>query len=331
LTDKTVEIGLRLRGPVSRVLGPVLLLPLLICFGTIVVFAVYAVYGWITEDKSFHRTFSSKPIQLPPTVEVDYGFRLINQGWFVEAERVLRECLERYQADLPKSDWRIGRVTSLLGESLARQEKFEEAEPLLLEGYATLSQLADDFPRIFDQARQRLVELYEAWGHPEQADPYRVAESVLPPSSPIPPNQTRGIASPESMMAYYRNPANAAAQADGGFKLRGQGRPAEAEKVFRSVLKTRQAGLPIGHWQTGYATNLIGLSLALQEKFEEAEPFLLNGYATMKGDPKANPLRVDEARLRIVWFYEAWGKPEKAEAFRVTQADSAQVPGEPTP
>jgi tetratricopeptide (TPR) repeat protein len=96
---------------------------------------------------------------------------LLNAGQFDKAEPVARECLTRREIEIP-DDWRTFNAKSLLGGALLGQNKFSEAEPLLLAGYEGLKQREDklpkDSPRI-KEALQRLVQLYEAASRPDQA------------------------------------------------------------------------------------------------------------------------------------------------------------------
>jgi len=56
---------------------------------------------------------------------------------------------------------------------LTKQRRYREAEPFLIESYNDLkSSLSEQNPRTAE-ARQRLVEFYEAWGKPELAAHYR--------------------------------------------------------------------------------------------------------------------------------------------------------------
>lgn len=67
-------------------------------------------------------------------------------------------------------------VSSMLGEAIAGQQRFEEAEPHLLKGL----ELIDDpnaGERLRNEALQRVVNLYEAWDRPEQARKWRVKAS----------------------------------------------------------------------------------------------------------------------------------------------------------
>ena len=64
---------------------------------------------------------------------------------------------------------------SLLGASLAGQQKYADAEPLLLESCQGLQQRQASLPpylnapRRITESPERLVQLYDAWGKPAQA------------------------------------------------------------------------------------------------------------------------------------------------------------------
>ncbi len=76
---------------------------------------------------------------------------------------------------MPADAWRIADVKSRLGESLVRQQRFRDAETLLLEGYAVL-EVQSDMERANVRARralQRVVVLYDAWDKPEKAAEWR--------------------------------------------------------------------------------------------------------------------------------------------------------------
>jgi len=90
----------------------------------------------------------------------------------------------------------------------------------------------------------------------------------------------------------------------------------EAEAILGECLEIRQKALPEGHWLIANTMSLLGASLAGQEKFKEAESLLLEGYSKMKDSPRAVDIRKREALERIVDFYEAWGKPDKAADYR---------------
>ncbi len=88
----------------------------------------------------------------------------------------MRECLllrERLNAQ----HWTTHNARSYLGASLAGQQKYEEAEPLLLTGYQGLVAQRDQIDsaslRAPEIALQRLIKLYEDWGKPDVAQNWK--------------------------------------------------------------------------------------------------------------------------------------------------------------
>ena len=75
---------------------------------------------------------------------------------------------------LPEDDWSVGATKSLLGATLAALARYDEAEALLLDAHRDLE--ADPGPprRAARATVARLVALYDAWGKPEKAAPYRM-------------------------------------------------------------------------------------------------------------------------------------------------------------
>ncbi len=101
---------------------------------------------------------------------------LLRQGDFTNAEARARECLGLRQRTTPR-DWRTCAVQVTVGIALLGQKKLEDAEPLLLQGYAGLRERARQIPagyrREVTEAAQALAQLYEAWGKPEEAARWR--------------------------------------------------------------------------------------------------------------------------------------------------------------
>jgi tetratricopeptide (TPR) repeat protein len=99
----------------------------------------------------------------------------LEQHNYAAAERLLREAAEYF--DRSPDDWARYRNQSLLGESLAGQGKFAEAEPLLLAAYQGMTELQDT-RRVYplgavEKARDRIVQLYLSWGKPEKASAWK--------------------------------------------------------------------------------------------------------------------------------------------------------------
>jgi serine/threonine-protein kinase len=84
-------------------------------------------------------------------------------------EGYLRRALELRIRALKPGHWRLAETQGALGENLIAQKRHSEAEPLLIESHTSLNtSLSARDPRTQD-ARSRLVTLYEAWKKPEMA------------------------------------------------------------------------------------------------------------------------------------------------------------------
>jgi hypothetical protein len=102
------------------------------------------------------------------------GRQAIDEGRVSDAEPVLleaREVLQLRSQALPRGvPYAV--TQGLLGESLLRISRYPEAEPLLLESFEVLDTR---------NARMLVIELYESWGKPDQAEHFRedlLVESV---------------------------------------------------------------------------------------------------------------------------------------------------------
>jgi tetratricopeptide (TPR) repeat protein len=101
------------------------------------------------------------------------GRLLQKKGDWREAEIAFSEALPIMDRSLPEGNWRTGEVRSLIGVSMTETGRFAEAEAQLAEGYDIIvADRGTEDPRS-KTAAGRLVELYERWGRPQQAEQYR--------------------------------------------------------------------------------------------------------------------------------------------------------------
>ena len=110
------------------------------------------------------------------TLRADLGLNELRRGEPARAEPLFREALRVYDKAMPEN-WRRFEIRGQLGESLAAQKKFADAEPLILGGYEGLTArrkdvTVDAWSRL-PEAGRRVVRLYEAWGKPAEADRWR--------------------------------------------------------------------------------------------------------------------------------------------------------------
>jgi tetratricopeptide (TPR) repeat protein len=100
------------------------------------------------------------------------GQNLLGEKKYPEAEPYLRECLAIRGRVQPHS-WLYFNTQSHLGACLLGQKKYAEAEPLLLRGCEGLKQRERQITVgnevHLTEALERLVQLYDAWGKPDEA------------------------------------------------------------------------------------------------------------------------------------------------------------------
>jgi tetratricopeptide (TPR) repeat protein/tRNA A-37 threonylcarbamoyl transferase component Bud32 len=107
-----------------------------------------------------------------PTVSAAMGIlgrSLAQMDSLAEGERWLRESLAIRKAVYPAGHFLILSSESILGEHLALAKRFELAESLLLPSEKGLVAARGESAPIVQDARRRIVRLYESWGKPAEA------------------------------------------------------------------------------------------------------------------------------------------------------------------
>jgi serine/threonine-protein kinase len=97
------------------------------------------------------------------------GEFLLSRGDTVEAEAHHRRRVEVYVEALGAGHAWTAFAQAVLATCLTAMQRFDEAERLLLEAYATLRETSGEQNSYTQDARARLARLYEAWGKPELA------------------------------------------------------------------------------------------------------------------------------------------------------------------
>jgi eukaryotic-like serine/threonine-protein kinase len=114
----------------------------------------------------------------PVTVasEADLAEAYVSEGKFTQSEPLARDAVTFQRTHQP-DNWQVFWAESLLGGSLAGENRYVEAEPLLLEGYRGMVERKDRMPvpklRDVDLARASIVQMYVAWGKPKKANEWR--------------------------------------------------------------------------------------------------------------------------------------------------------------
>ena len=127
----------------------------------------------IAETLTIYRAATGPQFINFATALMVHGLVCSQTGRIDEAEKLLREAVRIRAENMPATHFLRATANGALGEFLTAQSRFSEAEPFLVASYESLkkSQAANS-PRT-RRARQRLVNLYDAWNKPEQAAPYR--------------------------------------------------------------------------------------------------------------------------------------------------------------
>jgi eukaryotic-like serine/threonine-protein kinase len=104
------------------------------------------------------------------------GDNLLRQRKYSEAEQVLHDCLAIREKTQP-NEWTTFNSQAVLGGSMLGQEKYKDAEPLLLQGYQGMKERADKMGKVnlfhLTEALEQLVQLYETTGQQDQAQKWR--------------------------------------------------------------------------------------------------------------------------------------------------------------
>ena len=95
---------------------------------------------------------------------------LIATGHFGEARDMASEAERIIALSLPKDSWQMAAAMNTRGAALTKLGQYSEAEPLLLESRDRLGQ--SPIPNLAERGRERLVDLYTAWGKKDEARKY---------------------------------------------------------------------------------------------------------------------------------------------------------------
>jgi non-specific serine/threonine protein kinase/serine/threonine-protein kinase len=224
-----------------------------------------------------------------------------SQGKYAQAESLHTKVLETRRAVLGEEHPDTLTAMSSLAMLYYRQGKFDESETLLVKTLAMQRRvLGGEHPATLSSVHN-LGRLYFRQGR------FAEAESVLTSSLDV----TRRA------LGAQRPSTTTTLESLGEVRLQ-QRKFAEAETVLRQAV-TNYEKLP-DSWERHLAQSHLGASLAGQQKYAEAEPFLLSGYQGLvqreKAVPKDRLSEIKQAADRIVQLYRDWGKPEQAAGWQ---------------
>ncbi len=93
-------------------------------------------------------------------------------------------------------------------------------------------------------------------------------------------------------------------------------RPVEAEAVLNRALSLLEDRFGVGHPQAALAQIDVGRALLRQGRFEQAEAALLTAYPVVIDGFSRDPPTVTDATEAMIELYDAWGRPDRADAYR---------------
>jgi serine/threonine-protein kinase len=229
------------------------------------------------------------------------GVLLGQRGDWAGAEPLHREALDIIRALRGPEHPEVAAGMSSLGVVLESKGDLAGAERLYRDSLAQRRKLLGPEHPDTTRSMYALAYLLRAKGDPEGAA--RLCREVL---------ALRGRVLPDA------HPMVAATLQVEGLSLMDLGRARQAEPLLRESLDLRRRALPPGHWLIAASESALGACLVARGRFREAEGFLLHGYEGLRVSRGESHERTVEARRRLVTLYEAWNRPDRAAAWRVS-------------
>jgi len=232
--------------------------------------------------------------------ECYYIANLDSLGKFAEADRFASKNLETYRR-VHGEEFRGTLASELIVANHERlMGRYHEAEPILIQLMATVQKIRGAEHPDVANAMTWLGVLYQNEGKND------LAERAL----------TNAMALDRKLPAGNLTMRNCLT-ALGRLRLM-QLRYAEAESLLREAI-SGAGNQNLQLWDTFDRQSLLGVALLGQGKYAEAEPLLIAGY---EGLEKLSPaiaadVNLSRAGMSLVRLYSAWGKPEKANQWRL--------------
>jgi serine/threonine-protein kinase len=221
------------------------------------------------------------------------------RGDWKTAEPLHREALEIIRAARGPEHPEVAAGMSSLGAALEENGDLAGAEALYRDSLALrLKLLGPEHPDVA-RSRYALASLLRAKGDATGA--VEECRQVL---------ALRGRALPDA------HPMVAATQQVMALALLDLGRPREAEPLLRESLELRRSALPPGHWLIASSESVLGACLTAEGRYPEAEVLLLRAHAGLVSSRGRDHDRTVEARRRLAFLYQAWGRPDRAASWR---------------
>jgi tetratricopeptide (TPR) repeat protein len=221
-----------------------------------------------------------------------------------ECEKLFREALAVDRKLYGKDDHRdIASDCQNLGSVLRDEQRLDEAQAVLREGLEMRRRLfGNEHPQVANSLNALAGVKVMEKDFAEAEKLYREAANLrrnLQPNHP----ETANLLTNLGLAMLYQRDEKKAAEAEAVL--------AEAQTIMSATLSG-----PEDAWRIKWVQYLRGCALALQKKYAEAEPLMLNAYEALKDLERLPEGRKDEMRGSIRGMYEGWSKPDQAAKWR---------------
>jgi len=281
--------------------------------------ALHQVKGELRQAEVLYEQALSLKRRLPGTDPEDIALGIHNlaairqaQGDLAGAEPLYREALAMRRRILGEPHPDVATSLDNLASLLEDRGKRMEAEQLYRQALAMRRKLFDNGGPKVAQSLNNLAFVLLAQGRPQEAEPFAREALAVDAAVPVEHHPNRPV--------FLRNLAAV---------LAAEGKGKEAEPLARESLAIFQRASASSPWRTADAESVLGDCLAAQGRFAEAEPLLLGSYPILKANAGAGARYAPAALQRIVDLYTAWGRPDRAAAWRalLTQVSAQDGPG----
>ena len=226
------------------------------------------------------------------------GQLLKQTGNLAEAEPLLREAFERQMVVLGEDHPQTLASMGNLALTLKAQGRQAEAESLLRRVVTIRRETLGEHPSMF-VAVNNLARLLQDQGRLAEAEPLaREAWEGF--------RKTQGSDHRSTLLAL-NNLASLWVDLGGAD---------DAEPLYGELLETARRALPPGDWMTRIFERNLGVCLAAQQRYAEAEALLVPSYTALRSALGPKHQQVRQTLEKLVAFYESWNQPDEVAKYR---------------
>lgn len=232
-------------------------------------------------------------------IMANFSALLKEQGKYREAEIFQRESLSMHRKLTGNSSIDVALGLGNLGDILIEQNKLTQAKALLEESLDLLDNIFSKSHTYIARTKLNLGQLYL------KKKKFTEAEEII-----------RETQKEYEQLYPEGHPRKSDPFIELGKLYLAQELPRKAVPYFKKAVKLRKEGYGTNNWRTAQAMSFLGINFFHLEKFEQAEPLLIQSYKIL--DKKRQ--NDDKYRIKtleyIIQLYDQWEKPSKKKKFR---------------